>query len=463
MLQRIAVLLLNLMLVGACATTRKDGGDKTPAPKADNAASTSASPRHTLIKAGRMLDVRSGSYQFDRGVLIEGERIKEVGPWAEVQSRAPKDARVIDLGAGMTLLPGLIDCHTHLLDLRKANLEFYENNARRLAQKSQEDHAKLGALTARETVEAGWTTVRDLGDSANKSDLRLRDAIIAGQVVGPRMIVSASKLTPPKGQHIKPEAPVSEEIVKREYLLVNDLEAARRGVRAAADAGADVIKVIVDDGPLVLEPEIVKGIVEEAHRANLKVAAHAHVAASIKIAVEAGADSIEHAYQISDESLRLMKEKGLFLVPTDITPEAVSELLAKSLPPGAAKRPEMEMYAREQVELAPERLRRALRIGVKIAAGSDLAWDWPGTTRGQQSLLIIDAYRSAGMSPLDIIRAATLNAADLLGWQDRIGVIEANKYADVIAVEGDPLENIADLKRVVFVLKGGVVLKEVNR
>ncbi len=441
--KRIAALLLNLTMLSAFALAQNN---------------VNAPSKITLIKVGRLLDVKSGKYRINQGVLVENERIKEVGPIAEVQKHLPKNSAVLDLSAA-TVLPGLIDCHTHLLDLRSTSLEFYQNNALRLTQVSNEERAATGARNAREVIEAGWTTVRDLGDGTQNSDVMLRDGINAGRITGPRMLVATKKLTPTNGQHLRQIDIVDKELIQREYLLVGNVADARRGVQEAARLGADVIKVIVDDGPLVLTLEEMKAIIAEAHRAGLKVAAHAHIMESVKVAVEAGADSIEHAYRISDESLRMMREKGIFLVPTDTTQEAVAELLMKTLPPFKEQRPELEMYVKEQVEFAPERLRRALKMGVRLAAGSDLAWKWPGRTRGEQSLLIFDAYARAGMPPVEMIRAATINAAEMLGWQDRIGTIETGRYADLIAVTGDPLGDAAALQHIKFVMKGGVVIK----
>ncbi|MFN2454508.1 MAG: amidohydrolase family protein [Pyrinomonadaceae bacterium] len=448
MCKRSFILLSNITLLGALAFMQTSC----------SAPPSTATSSVQLIKAGRLLDVKTGTYLTNQGVLVENERIKAIGPFAEMEKSAPKNARVINLG-NATVLPGLIDCHTHLLDIRIGNLEFYENNALRLTQVSPEERAALGTNNAREVLEAGFTTVRDMGDATEKSDVMLRDAINAGRITGPRMLVATKKLTPPNGQHLHQAAAIDKEIIQHEYLLVTNAEDARRGVREAINLGADFIKVIVDDKPLALNLEQVKAIVDEAHRAGLKVAAHAHTEESTKVAVEAGADSIEHAYKISDESLRMMHDKNILLVATDFTQEAVAELLSKTLPPGAEQREEREQYVKEQVEYAPERLPRALKAGVRIAAGSDLAWKWPGRTRGQQGILIFDAYKRAGISAIEMIRAATMNAAELLGWQDRVGTIEANKFADIIAVAGDPLNDITELQRVKFVMKGGAVIR----
>lgn len=438
--------ILTLLLVLAFSITAAN------AQKAGNA------NRTTIVNAARILDVKSGKYLNDYAVLIVNGRIQKIASRNELARAATKDANIVNL-PNATLLPGLIDVHTHLLDERRAALEFYENNIVRILQRAETERMSLGERAAREMIESGWTTVRDLGDATNCDDLKLRDRINAGQIVGPRMLVSCKKLTPPGGQHIRPTSEITQQIAQREYFEIRTADDARRAVAEDKRLGADVIKVIVDDDMKVIGLEEMRAIVEAAHGAKLKVAAHAHILASVRVAVEAGADSVEHAYEISDELLQKMRERKIYLVPTDITEAAVDDLLAKSLPPNGELRPEIKKYREELVEKAPERLKRAITAKVLLAAGSDTAWEWSGKTRGEQSDLVFDAYRKAGMSPLEIIRAATLNAADLLGLSESVGSIDANKFADLIAVEGDPLANFAALKRVVFVMKNGEILK----
>lgn len=415
-----------------------------------------------LVTAARVLDVRTGRILEGGAVLVDGERIAAVGTLAGMRAKAGAGVRVIDLGAA-TLLPGLIDTHTHLLDIRLPTIGFHDNNVLRITQRSREQQEELGRTHAREVVEAGWTSVRDLGDAVHGADVSLRNAIDVGRVVGPRMQVTARKLTPPQGQHVFPVAPIAAEIVKAEYLTVRDPETARAAVRETRRLGADVIKVNVDDQMAVISADVMRAIVEEARRLGLKVAAHAHKSASIAASLEARVDSIEHAYETSDEQLTAMRERGIVPVPTDVSADVVRELLPKVARLDARQEfPQLSDYAEEQVQKGPPRLRRAHELGVTIAAGSDMAWKFPGRTRGEQSALIFDAYRQAGMAPLDILRAATVNAAELMGWGDRVGSIEPGKFADLVAVMGDPLADISELRRIRFVMKGGVVVKGID-
>lgn len=414
-----------------------------------------------LIKAGRIVDVRTGRLLADQAIIIEGERIKEVGPAATVVPHAPADARIIDLQRA-TLLPGLIDCHTHLLSSWDGRHDTNEAAVLGITQMSAAQRALMGAGFAREELEAGITTVRDLGLSGIDGDVALRNAINAGWVQGPRILASTRKITPPGGQ-LDSKFTMAKELVAQEFAAVNGPEEARRAVREATYTGADVIKVVIDAGPRVLTLEEMRAIVDEAHRSKIKVAVHATTELGTKTAVEAGADSIEHGSEISDETLRLMKERGIFLVPTDYTPDTIRLIVNSSRRLSPEDTADLEGYLKGYAATVPQRLRRAMKIGVKIAAGSDMLFKVPGKTRGQASLLLYEALRDEGMTPAEIIRAATATAAELLGWQDRVGTIEATRFADIIAVEGDPLQDITELQRVRFVMKGGQVVRDDTR
>jgi imidazolonepropionase-like amidohydrolase len=411
-----------------------------------------------LIKAGRLVDVRSGSLLTDQAILIEGERIKEVGAASTIARHAPADTRVIDLSRA-TVLPGLIDCHTHLLSIWDGRLDTDEAGILTIAQMSMAARALMGAAMAREDLEAGITTVRDLGLSGMNGDVALRNAINTGWVQGPRILASTRKLTPTGGQ-LNAQSVLSKELVEQEFAVVNGAAEARRAVREATYAGADVIKAVIDAGPRVLTLEEMKAIVDEAHRSKIKVAVHATTELGTRTAVEAGADSIEHATIISDQTLQMMKERGIFLVPTDFTAATIRTIVLTPRNPSPEELADLEAFLKGYAETVPQRLRRAMKIGVKIAAGSDMLFKFPGKTRGQASLLLYEALRDEGMPPVEIIRAATVNAAELLGWQDRVGAIEANKFADLIAVEGDPLKDITELERVKFVMKGGQIVRD---
>lgn len=412
----------------------------------------------TLIKAGRVLDVNTGAYQSGQGLLIEEDRIKEIGPLSAVLAKAPKDVAVIDL-SGATVLPGLIDCHTHLLENYDPNLDEDLNMLATVAQMSTAERALLGAQMAREDLEAGITTVRDVGNSGVNGDVALRNAIRAGWVEGPRMIVSTRALAPPGGQFGTLQKG-AQSLVAQEYVEIANAAEARRAVQEAFYDGADCIKVIVNAGPRdVVSLESLKAIVEETHRVKKKVAAHATNDAAVLSAVEAGVDSIEHGYVVSDATLKLMAQKHVFLVPTDSTAEFYKVLYA-GRNPDPAKQKEVAEGVRKAVALRQDRLKRAVGAGVPIAAGSDLYYAVPGKARGQTSVDMLHAYADSGMPLIAVIRAATINAARLLDWQDRIGSLAPGKYADIIAVAGDPLKDVTELERVKFVMKGGKVIKD---
>jgi imidazolonepropionase-like amidohydrolase len=408
-----------------------------------------AGPAVIAVKCGHLVDVKAGSSVAGAVILIEKGRITAAGSGVKI----PAGARVVDLGAA-TVLPGLIDVHTHLL----TNLDVIKGDEQlsgtMFTQMSLAKRALLGAGMAREMIEAGFTTVRDLGNSGTNGDVALRDAINAGWVTGPRMVVSTRALSPIGGQY-GGLSTLGRSLIPLEYAEVTGTDEARRAVRQAIFDGASVIKVIVN-ATTTLSPDEMKAIVDEAHRNSLKVAAHAIGDEATRIAAQAGADSIEHAYTVPDDVLRLMAEKKIYLVPTDYPADLIAQLSGLPLAEQERLRPRFE--ASEAA--SGKRLDRAIKAGVPIAAGSDEYYDVPGQTRGQMARAIFRAYAGAGMKPLDILRAATLNAADLLGWQKDVGSLEPGRYADLIAVPGDPLADIRALDRVGFVMKGGVVVKD---
>jgi imidazolonepropionase-like amidohydrolase len=393
-----------------------------------------------LIKAGRLLDVRAGRYVMNQGILTDGERIKEVGPWEQVQSHAPKDATLIDLSRA-TLLPGLIDSHSHLLVSMATGMSGGEGVTTAVTLMSPEFRTLLGAFHAKEYLEAGVTSVRVVGHSGVTGDIALRDAIRAGLVAGPRLQAAGRKITPLGGgsTYLQPE--IAKQILDLEYLTVSGPDEARRAVRENLAIGADLIKVQMEAGAgafwkfRYMAPEDVKAIVEDAHRLGMKVAAHAVDKANIQVVIDAGVDSVEHAFQATDAQLQAMKDKGIFMVATDI--------------PDNGGSPESK-----------DRLQRAMKIGVKIAMGSDL-WFVPiaGMSYGQAALGDLQALHDEGMPNVDVIRCATINGAELMGWSDLVGEIAPGKLADIIALAADPLEDVLLLQHVDFVMKGAVVIR----
>jgi imidazolonepropionase-like amidohydrolase len=395
------------------------------------------SPAAKLIRAGRVLDVKSGRYLLDQGILTEGERIKEIGLLADVQAHAPRDVVIIDLGHA-TLLPGLIDCHAHLLisgDLGR--LDPGELLTTTLTQTTPSLRALLGARNAKEDLEAGITSARIVGHSGIDGDVALRDAINAGWISGPRLQAAGRKITGIGGQATTLHSAVAAQILAQEFLPVSGPGQARAAVRENLANGADLIKIVVDSDAgrnwktRYMPVEDAKAIVEDAHRLGMKVAAHAGDNVAVQTAIDAGVDSIEHAWTATDEQLKQMKDRGIFLVATEIFVAASPK----------------------------DRLQRAMRIGVKIAMGSD-AWALlSGKTRGEATLVELKRLQDEGMSGIEIIRSSTMNAAELMGWADRVGELAAGKLADIIAVEGDPVQDIGLLQHVQFVMKGATVVR----
>ena len=412
----------------------------------------SADTHLVVLRAAKMLDVKAGKIVVNPVVIIEGERIKEVGPGLAI----PAGAKVIDLG-GATLMPGLIDAHTHLLQNYDFALAEDDNMLLTVAQMSPAERALLGAKMGREDLEAGITTVRDVGNSGINGDVALRRAINKGWVSGPRIVASTRALSAAGGQFGKLQHD-AQALVAQEYVEIATVDEARKAVQRAFYDGADCIKVIVNTGPRVVSLEEMKAIVEEAHRVHKKVAAHAIGDDATRIAAEAGVDSIEHAYIVPDDVLKMMAAKKIYMVPTDYPEHLYLEAIPSTTT--AEERKDMENGMKEFAKGNHDRLKRAVAAGVPIAAGSDEYYQMGKRTRGESSTLIYESYRDSEMTPWQIIQAATVNGAELLGWQDRVGSIEAGKFADIVATAGNPSADVTELERVKFVMKGGEVVRD---
>ena len=419
----------------------------------------------TLVKAGRLLDPRTGNVLAPALVLIEGDKIKQVGSSSQI--RVPAGAKTIDLGTA-TLLPGLIDGHTHLfLDVmvlpekeqdRHANGLFAPGMLLAIVE-SPTKRALSAAKAAREDLESGITTLRNLGHSGVDGDTELRDAINAGRIPGPRILAAGRKLVTRGTGYVHNLNPALEDaILQQEFLLLDGgAERARQAVRENVFRDVDVIKVTVDENLTVGE---LTAVVDEAHRQHLKVAAHAVETTSIQTAIDAGVDSIEHGNDATDEQLRQMRDKGIFL---DLTPTFYDGGYLKLAEPMIVISP--AVHAERTASAARNRRRydqlvqRVLKSGVKIATGSDMCWFYPGKTRGEASVAVFVKLHQAGVPALDVIRAVTSNGAEMLGWGDRIGTVEPGKLADLVAVPGDPVADIGELERIRFVMKGGQVVR----
>ncbi len=419
-----------------------------PAPAASapaDSGKTVRSDRKTVaIKCGRILDVRSGTAEGPAVIVIEGNRIAAAGPRVGV----PAGAEVIDLGR-MTVLPGLIDCHTHLtFDPNQAGYSSLGISIPR--------GALTGAKNARLTLEAGFTTVRNVG-AAGYADIALRDAINAGDVPGPRILASGPALGI-TGGHCD-DTLLAPQYHHAEEGVADGVPAVMQKTREVIKYGADVIKICATGGVLSLgdDPrasqytlEEMKAIVGEAHRLGRKVAAHAHGGDGIKLAVQAGVDSIEHGSYIDDEGIRMMKEHGTYLVPTLYLQDWFLENYQSLEVPAP-----MVAKAREVFPSARKNIARAFAQGVPVAFGTDAAV-YPHGLNGRE----LAVYVSLGMTPLQAIQTATVQASKLLGWEDRIGAVDPGKLADLIAVEGDPVKDVSELTRVRFVMKDGAVVRK---
>lgn len=403
----------------------------------ERSAEATQRPLHlTAIRAAQLLDVKNGTLTHNAVVLIEGERISAVGAGLSI----PAGANVIDLGE-LTLLPGLIDCHTHLLSSGP------DDYGTMLLTKSQAYRALEGASNARKTLLAGFTSVRDVeNEGSGYADVALRDAINSGLVEGPRMKV-ATRAIAAIGQYypfgVSPDLPNFPHGAQ----MISGIDEARRAVREQIGQGADLIKVYADWNYPTLTVEELRVIVEEAHKAGRRVAAHATTNEGIRNALTAGVDSIEHGWGADRATLELMKQKGVWLVPTQAP---IMNLLAE------AKDAESRKALQGVLTKIRDMLKTAREVGVKIANGYDPSKAQVHGTNARE----IVALSASGFTNLEAIRAATTSAAELIGWQDRVGSLEAGKFADIIAIRGNPLSDIKQLENVLFVMRGGIVISD---
>ena len=412
----------------------------------------------TAIRAAHLIDGKGDTPIDNAVVLIEGWKITAVGAGLNI----PKDFTIIDLG-NLTVLPGLIDAHSHLLfEVEEPSLTSVDTEMLRIvATETTAERALRGAKMAREDLEAGITTVRDLGNSGVNGDVALRDAINKKWLPGPIMSVSTRALAPPGGQFGR-LTPEEQKIIDQEYAVINGPDSARQAVRQALYDGATCIKVIVNGNPSDVTLDEMKAIVEEAHAAGVKVAAHAMGDKETRIAAEGGADSIEHAYTVPDDVLQMMAKKHIFLVPTDATADEYRKMAFGKRQPSPEERSQAEAGIKRMVDRNRDRLQRAIKFGVPIAAGSDMFMTISDQNRGQASLNMLAAYAEEGLTPMQIIHAATRDAAELLGWSQEEGTIETGKAADLIAVPGDPLKDATALQHAQFVMQSGRVIKNVR-
>ncbi len=402
----------------------------------------------TVIKAGKLVDVEKGRVLDQQLIFIDNDTIRAIGANLQV----PADATVIDL-SNATVLPGLIDCHTHITS--QPGGDYYAD----IFRKTPVDYAITAHIYARRTLDAGFTTVRDVG-SAAFLDVALRNAIEHGDIPGPRM-VCATLFIGSTGSHgdLNGFSPYLDwKMPDLMSGVANGVDGVRKQVRYNIKYGADVIKFGASAGVLSEEESVggpqytqeeMNAIVDEAHLWGRKACAHAHGAVAIKMAVKAGVASIEHGSLLDEEAITLMKQHGTYLVADIYNDDYIMSEYAK------LGFPEKMLDKERQVGKAQrESFTRAVRAGVKIAFGTD-AGVYPHGWNGKQFYYMV----KFGLSPMQAIQAATTSAADLLGWTGKVGSLSPGKKADIIAVASDPIQDIRALENVAFVMKGGVVYK----
>ena len=404
-------------------------------------------PQVIAIRAGRLVDVERGEVRRDQLILVQGERITAIHPGS---TRPPAGARVIDLSRS-SVLPGLIDCHAHLIG------DLTTSDALLPLQRSAAQEAFSGVRNARSTLLAGFTTVRDVGTYRALVDAALRDAITDGTVIGPRMAVAGAYVTVTSGGGELVGAALDVRIPDEfRFGVADNVAEVRERVRAILNGGADFIKLIATGAVLTqgtkpgvseYTEEEIRAAVEQAAQYGTFVAAHAHGAEGIKRAVRAGVRSIEHGSLIDDQGIALMKEKGTWLVADIYNGDYIDSV-------GRQQGWDEEILRKndETTEAQRAGFRKAVAAGVKIAYGTD-SGVYPHRFVARQLPYMV----RYGMTPMQALQSATTSAARLMGWEDRVGSIAAGKYADIVAVDGDVLANLGALEHVGFVMKGGVV------
>ncbi len=394
------------------------------------------------IRAGTVIDPAHGISAKDQVILVEGGKIKAMGAGLAI----PAGAEVIDLSHEW-LTPGLIDAHTHMtlteIEGDAPFESFYLNQSSTL-------RGLRGLHNSMEVLRAGFTTLRDVGNSAEWAMSDVRRAIESGWFVGPT-IIDSGKIIAPFGGQSRNIPPKQGPFWQFEYIDADGPAEIRKAVRTNIYYGAGVIKLVADNNPYHYSIEEFRAAVDEAHRAGIPVAVHVYAGDALENAIEAGVDSIEHGFDLTDAQMKRMKDKGIFLVGTDF-PRAHLDIVGTS----GGILPEPAVLAPKIID----RLKRANRVGVRMAFGSDTVIDMPGRTRADLMFDYLAVWRAAGVAPMDILRAMTTNAAELLRINKTRGSIGVGLSADIVATPANPLEDIEGLRKIDFVMKDGKIVRK---
>ena len=398
----------------------------------------SANAQNTVIKAGHLFDARSGKMLDNQIIIINDGKIKEVGPNLKIN----KSDTVIDLSSSW-VLPGLMDCHVHIT----ANLPYRSRTWNEMyATESSTLRAIRGSVVARQFLDNGFTTIKEIGNDANYATADVIKAINKGWIQGPT-IIYAGKIIAPYGGQSKGINPEHESFWKFEYIDADTPEEIKKAVRQNIYYGATVIKMVTGDNGIYDAADI-KAAVDEAKKYGLKVTVHVMGGEAATNVIAGGAAAIEHGFSLDSIQLQLMKDKGIFLVGTDFS---FDNFYAYGVDSARAKAGENMIIAR---------LKRAYKIGTRMAFGTDIVIDLPGMNRIQSNLKILHCWKAAAIPPAYILQTMTINAAELLGIEKERGVVEPSFYADIIALKNNPLEDIEAIKSILFVMKDGKVIRD---
>lgn len=404
----------------------------------------SANAQLIAIKAGKVIDPSTGIVSRNQIILVENSKIKDFGADIDI----PKGTEIIDLSKS-TILPGLIDAHTHICAKTSKFADYLGVEFLDMVLLNPDGYRAIqGTVYAKQMLDAGFTSIREAGNSGRYVDVDIKRAINEGLIIGPT-IIAAGRIIAPFGGQFRTKAD-KQFLLNNEYFFADTHDELKKAIRENIFYGADVIKIVVDSKRYKYSAEDVKFIVNEAQQAGLKVMAHCQTVEGVNSAVSGGVASVEHGWTIPDSTITLMKQKDIVLVSTDFPVKVLQAF-------GSEEENAIAFHTR-----LIKRLKRVYEGGVKIAFGSDIMVDIHNETRGVVALSYIDSFVEAEIPAADILKIMTINGAKLLGIEKERGTIAKGMYCDLIATEENPLENIQALKKVSFVMRNGAVYKKSN-